>query len=204
MPTSQYFQISKIIDLIIKINPKSIFDVGVGFGKYGVLCREYLELWDGKGKYNDFCVIIDGIEAFKDYITPLHKFIYNNIYLNDVFELIKEKDLSYDLVLLIDVLEHFEKEKGKLLIKKLLKTNQGILISIPKVVSKQENCFGNKYETHRSRWSKKELKHLGNALFLLDPTSYIVYIGKKEIVKNLRNKIVFQYIKNKIKIIIKR
>jgi hypothetical protein len=39
------------MDNIIALKPKSILDIGTEFGKYGVLCREYLELWDGRQKY---------------------------------------------------------------------------------------------------------------------------------------------------------
>jgi hypothetical protein len=36
------------MDLIISVKPFSFLDVGSDFGKYGILCREYLELWDGR------------------------------------------------------------------------------------------------------------------------------------------------------------
>ena len=35
-------------------NPSSVLDIGTGFGKYGLLCREYLELWDGRENYSHF------------------------------------------------------------------------------------------------------------------------------------------------------
>src|SRR3972149_3569081 len=111
MPTSQYNQISKIMDLIIELNPKSILDIGVGFGKYGVLCREYLKfwVWDGTHDFHDFKTRIDGVEAFEEYLTPIHAFVYDNIYKGDAKDLVDQLDTSYDLVLLIDVLEHFNK-----------------------------------------------------------------------------------------------
>jgi hypothetical protein len=43
MPTSYYVQISTTIQIIQDINPKSVLDVGAGFGKYGVLCRKMLD-----------------------------------------------------------------------------------------------------------------------------------------------------------------
>ena len=52
MPSSQHYHISKIMDLIISVKPFSVLDVGSGFGKYGVLCRKYLELWDGRDNMN--------------------------------------------------------------------------------------------------------------------------------------------------------
>jgi hypothetical protein len=105
------------MDIIIALKPFSVLDIGSGFGKYGVLCREYLELWDGRQEYN-FLRRIDGVEAFKNYITPLHKFIYNNIYTENIIDLVKKLDYTYDLVLLTDVLEHFTKDEGEWLLKK--------------------------------------------------------------------------------------
>jgi len=46
MPTSHPFQLDDIVQLIIETAPLSILDIGVGFGKYGLLAREYLEIWD--------------------------------------------------------------------------------------------------------------------------------------------------------------
>ena len=71
MPSSQYRQISKIMDLVITLKPNSILDIGAGFGKYGLLCREYLELWDGRQIYSQFLRRIDAVEVFKNYVNPL-------------------------------------------------------------------------------------------------------------------------------------
>jgi hypothetical protein len=90
------------------------------------------------------------------------------------------------LVLLIDVLEHFNKAEGELLLNKILSKNNGILISTPKKVSNQKDAFDNAYETHRSQWRKEELLKLENSFFIQDGTSVIGYIGKKEDVKKLK------------------
>ena len=83
LPSSQHYHISKIMDLVTIVDPRSVLDVGTGFGKYGILCREYLELWDGRQKYSDFKRRIDGVEAFSPYITPLHNYVYDNLYVED-------------------------------------------------------------------------------------------------------------------------
>ena len=69
MPTSNWQNISFNIELIRKLEPHSILDVGVGFGRWGILFREFLELWnygnyDGKGKRK-----IEGVEIFKKNLT---------------------------------------------------------------------------------------------------------------------------------------
>jgi hypothetical protein len=167
------------MDIIIALKPFSVLDVGSGFGKYGVLCREYLELWDGRQEYK-FIRRIDGVEVFENYITPLHNFIYNNIYTENIIDLVKKLDYTYDLVLLIDVLEHFSKEEGVWLLNNLLSKNKGILIGTPKRPSAQKDVFGNVFETHKSVWKKMELTSFGKSFFIPDNISSIVYITKEE------------------------
>ena len=197
MPSSQHYHISKIMDVIIHINPMSILDIGTGFGKYGVLCREYLELWDGRHNYSQFLRHIDGVEVFGDYITPLHKFVYNNIYISDIIEVLDKIKSRYDLVLLIDVLEHFEKNQGENLLRKILCKNDGVLISTPKKPSNQKDAFNNVYETHRSKWTKSDLSSFASDLFIKDRVSHIVYLGNDENVTRLKRKLLLKEV-NKI------
>jgi hypothetical protein len=42
-------------------------EIGVGFGKYGLLLREYLEIWGEGEVYEDWLRKIDGIEIFEAY-----------------------------------------------------------------------------------------------------------------------------------------
>ena len=199
------------MDLITMLDPRSVLDVGTGFGKYGILCREYLELWDGRQEYSNFKRRIDGVEAYGPYITELHKYAYDNVYVDDVRDLVDKLDFRYDLVLLIDVLEHFKKGEGELLLEKLLARNLGILISTPKNPSEQKNAFGNDYEIHKSTWTRKDISNLLNNMkidsndmnistkstnchtnrssyFVGDPVSVIGYVGSLEHVRKLSRK----------------
>lgn len=181
MPTSSYYQINTIMDLVSRTNPNSVLDIGIGFGKYGVLSREYLEMWDGrKGFYNDWRRRIDGIEGFKDYITPLHNFIYDNIYIGDAKDIIPTLKIKYDLILLIDVLEHFDYKDGLQILENCRKIGKNILISTPKDIGYQDSSFlGNDYETHRFQWEKKHFKCFSDKVFILNQGSLICYIGEK-------------------------
>lgn len=180
--------------MIISLKPNSVLDIGSGYGKFGVLCREYLELWDGRQKY-EFKKRIDCVEVFKEYITPLHKYIYNNVYNENILDVVTNLDYRYDLILLIDVLEHFEKKEGSNLLKTLVKNNNGVLISTPKKPSPQKDAFGNIYETHRSRWTSNDLRSIGECYFIDDRVSLICYVSKdkgllnelKKNIKDLRN-----------------
>jgi hypothetical protein len=57
---------------------------------------------------------------------------------------------SYDLVLIIDVIEHLSRSDGLA----LLEAVQGnYIVTTPAYWSKQGTCFGNKHETHISQWT---------------------------------------------------
>jgi len=74
MSTSNWQNISYNIDLVKKLNPKSILDIGVGFGRWGILFREFLEVWGSNNYSGDWERVIDGVEIFPDYIKPYHYF----------------------------------------------------------------------------------------------------------------------------------
>jgi len=73
MPSSQIANISTITGWIAEIQPASILDVGVGFGKYGVLAREYTDVRAGRYRRGEWKVTIDGIEIYSPYYNPIWK-----------------------------------------------------------------------------------------------------------------------------------
>lgn len=153
MPTSWIKAVPEILEEVKAFNPVSILDIGIGFGKYGVLLREELELPNERYKKLDWHIRIDGIEAFASYQNPIHDYVYDKLYYGNVFDRIHQLP-QYDVVLLIDVLEHFEKEEGKEVIKQIMKhTNKALIISTPLYPDPQKEYLTNKYEEHKSRWT---------------------------------------------------
>lgn len=175
MPSSHYHQLNKIIDLIYFTRPQRLLDIGIGFGKYGFLAREYLELADGREQYDDWLRQIDGIEAFPEYIRPWHEQIYDNIFLGDARDIVPTLTTSYDLTLLIDVLEHFTYEDGWELIQQLQRHTRSLLISTPKDIGHQGDAFGNDYETHRFQWHPRHFRSLSHVFVVPNPYSWIIY-----------------------------
>lgn len=162
IPTGDFSVVPDVIRELRRIDPDSILDIGPGFGKWGFLAREYLELWGHRYYYKkDWKKRIDCCEIWKPYITEIHHYIYDNVYIKDIRELIKETD-SYDVILMIDVLEHFEKEEAKRLLKALFnKVNKALIIGVPFKWMPQKAAYGNIHETHRSAWTWKEFEELG-------------------------------------------
>lgn len=179
MPSSQYNQINEIIEIISRLRPKKLLDIGPGFGKYGVLAREYLELWDGRNQYSDWQHRIDCIEGHEKYITSLHRYIYNNIYTGDAARILFDLETRYDLVLMIDVLEHFEHSEGLKILQYLSQGESHILISTPKFVNPQEDVFENPFEKHRSGWKKKHFRSFNSRFFFRHHSFLIVLLGPR-------------------------
>lgn len=180
MPSSRRGQINQIVEVISELRPDSILDIGCGFGKYGVLAREYLELWGPEPGFrkSTWQHRIDAIEGFSDYVSPLHHYVYDNVYIGEASEVVKELDAHYDLVLLVDVFEHIECSKGYTLIQDLLQIADAILISVPKRYTEQDATFENDYEVHRTDWKKPQLRTLGPITFISHPDKRICIVGQ--------------------------
>jgi len=177
VPTSNFFQINQIVQTIYHLKPNSLLDVGVGFGKYGFLAREYLELWDGRDDYDQWTRRIDGIEVFPDYLTPIHNIVYDNIYVGDALELVPALETHYDLVLLIDIIEHFTHDEGRRLLADCLRIGNNVLIATPKDITQQETTFSNPYERHRSQWQKWHFEKYEQQCQIDNTQSFIYLIG---------------------------
>ena len=161
MGTSNWQNISYNIELIRKLNPSSILDVGVGFGRWGILFREFLEIWDNSKYDGKWDRIIDGIEIFSGYIKDYHYYFYNNIYAEDALTFLRETDKQYDLINFGDVIEHFTKPQGEELISLAMDRAKYVLINIPIGKHwKQEGSGDNPYEEHKSVWYNNDFtKH---------------------------------------------
>ena len=165
MSTSNWQNISYNIDLVKKLDPKSILDIGVGFGRWGILFREFLEVWGDNNVSGEWKRKIDGVEIFPDYIKPYHKFFYDSIFIEDALGFIKKTKNRYDLINCGDVIEHFEKKKALELINLCLERSDYLLINIPVGVNWEQGAVNNnEYERHRSRWSRSDFSIYNNCL----------------------------------------
>jgi hypothetical protein len=156
MPTSNPVQISKVVQLVRCINPTTILDIGVGFGKMGMLCREYLDIWYKRYDPKSWLKVIDGIEIFKPYKNPIHDFCYNQVIYDDVMN---HLDLlsNYNLVLMVDVIEHLPKDEGVTILQSCI---QHYILTTPNNKAPRSCRFlGNTHESHLSSWSVDDFKN---------------------------------------------
>jgi hypothetical protein len=142
------------------MRPRSVLDLGVGFGKYGVLLREKLDIESGRLTPERWSVRIDGVEGFEGYCNPIHGFVYNRLWFED-FSKDPDKYRDYDLVLLIDSLEHLDKPVGERVLQRLRINNRQMIVSCPDCDCLQGAVNGNEYQRHRARWYRHEFVALG-------------------------------------------
>lgn len=160
MPSSRPNTIPTVLHLIRQLRPQSILDVGVGFGKWGHLFREYTDILAAEhdpARYErrHWQVRIDGIEGFAAYLTEMHRYLYNEIHVGDMCEVLPRLP-PYDVVFLGDVIEHLDKSRGEqLLHDAVAHAQKAVIVSTPKYETEQADLCANELERHRSLWSAR-------------------------------------------------
>lgn len=167
MPSSNLALAPAIVHLVWDAAQQSkvhrILDVGPGRGKYGLLLREYV----------DPTLVIDAVEAEQRYITPRLRAVYDSVFWEDVTHFNDRLD-NYDLVLMIDVIEHM----SKITALELLERIKGwVVICTPQEWFQNPEHHEFPYEKHRSHWTAEDfgdrLEHdasqLGGLLVRLKP-----------------------------------
>ncbi len=169
------------------IRPASVLDVGVGFGKYGMLLREYLKFWSPLEDLNVRTGRIDGIEIFESYITAGQRYYYDSIYIGNALDIIP-KLKNYDLILMIDVLEHLNRDDGHKLLTLCQKRAEYVIISTPIKMNVQGPAYGNDFEMHRAQWHSRDFEKLPNSARRLNYKSliYLVGIDSEKIMSKIR------------------
>lgn len=164
MPVSFLDLTPRIISEIQQLQPASILDVGCGYGTYGHLIRAHVD------KY-PWTIRLEAVEAFPNYLDRIGNMPYSKVYrytwevfyhwIGTKLILEQQKRKPYDLILLIDVIEHFDKEEGLQVIEECKSISRRVLISTPSDPAEQGAEYGNKYEIHKSRWSHEDFHPFG-------------------------------------------
>lgn len=158
MGSSSYMMIQQELKWVYEgILPKTILDVGCGFGRWGFLGREVLEVWNLRYNKKDWKIKIDAVEIFKDFITPVHRYLYDEIIIGDIRKVAKDLK-EYDLIIMSDIIEHLTKEDGLKIVDELLEKCKWMIIQTPLGFRKQPEVFGNKYEEHLSGYFPEDFK----------------------------------------------
>ncbi|MBU1704391.1 MAG: class I SAM-dependent methyltransferase [Nanoarchaeota archaeon] len=126
----------------------SILDIGIGWGNFGKLIKDQMP----QAK-------IIGVEVWPKYNNYQWDY-YDQVIIQDIRQCLTS--LRYfDIILAIDVIEHFPKDEGAGLIKQLRAKTNNLLVSVPIIDYPQGPYAGNPYEIHRAQWKPQEMLTLG-------------------------------------------
>lgn len=170
MPSSNLRAAPWVLHFAYEVRPKDrplrILDVGPGWGKYSILVREYV---DPEAQ-------IVGIEIWPPYAEE-HRLtaLYDPLVIGDIRDQPADWLASFDIVLIVDVLEHLPLEDGLELIEKI---PRWIVLATPR------DFFENppdlpEPERHVSHWTLEHLAETGrldahDASLYRDPERQIV------------------------------
>ncbi|UQX04551.1 class I SAM-dependent methyltransferase [Streptomyces sp. RerS4] len=106
------------LQTIVERRPSAVLDAGIGFGLWGGLLRQYLDVWSGRVQPSEWAVRIDGIEIDEKRVQPHARHLYTEILVGDIRRLVPRRaaEHSYDVILFGDVIEHLPKDDGRALL----------------------------------------------------------------------------------------
>lgn len=188
MASSFISQTPLIIYLIGKLKPKTILDIGKGFGKYGFLIHEYLGI-DNTKRLNpnltmkeQSTIKIDAIEIDEQLMLPHLNQFYNDIIQGSILEMYEQMK-SYDLILMIDVVEHLDKTAALKMLKYFANNKTTIIIATPYEFFNQ-HLYESEHEEHISHWTINDFRNLFyvDSQKTSDGAIYLLTSEKKDII----------------------
>lgn len=106
-----------------------------------------------------------GVDNFDPYLEKNKKDQIHSEYLkSNIFD-IDFPEKSFDCALLIDVVEHFDKEDFLTFLPRLEKIANKIVVMTPNGYVEQEEYDNNEYQIHKSGWTTEDLEQLGFKCF---------------------------------------
>ena len=158
MPIGCYALVPEITARLRERQPQRILDVGIGFGMYAAVVRQWLDL--GVAPWRRYLV---GVEAWGGYRNPLWD-LYNLVIVDTVQGYLDKRPEQFDCILLLDILEHFDKPEGAAVLRQLqtiVSPGGMLLVATPAIFCEQGAEYGNEFERHRALWTPAELAEFG-------------------------------------------
>lgn len=171
MPSSNLVLAPTILHLAWEVKPRVVLDVGPGRGKYATLLREYV----------DPDLEVHAVEPERRYLTRRLLAQYDAVFEMDVCRMPQEQLDHYDLVLMVDVIEHMEKRDALALLDRV---HGYVVVCTPRDWFQNPECEEFPSECHRSSWTTEDfgdrLEHdasqLGAVLVRLRPCDARTYL----------------------------
>jgi len=156
--TSTLYSTEWVVERTVACAPKSILDVGCGWGRWGFLAREFLEVWVRRFRPEDWAVTIHGVDIHEGTWTPLHEYLYDQTFTADIRTW--DPPQQYDLAICCDVVEHMTKPEAVAMLEKLMSVSAHVLVGVPLDFGLRPGFDSNPYEAHVAVWGEHDLDAL--------------------------------------------
>lgn len=138
-----------IIRRLLPSGKLKILDLGCGFGAAGQVLNY--------NRVHEFT----GIDIYKPYLKVCRKGKYYKKIINADITKLKLKKNSFDVILLLQVIEHLDKSIGERLLRQAIKAaKRCVIVSVPNGHCSQEEYDGNIHQKHLSVWTVPDLKKI--------------------------------------------
>lgn len=158
MPIGALELVGPVMSRLVERRPRSVLDLGIGFGFYGAAVRQWLDLG-----VRPWATRLVGVEGWAGYRSPCWD-LYDAVHIAELGEWLSRDAEPFDAILLLDVIEHFDLDHGAAVAeaaRKRLSQSGLLLIGTPAIWMPQGACYGNEFERHRSLWTAELLTDLG-------------------------------------------
>lgn len=178
MPVSNYFNINPLMQqvrIISKTFPiNSVLDIGCGFGKYGFLMREFLDIRLRRYDKKEWLAKIDAVEIYEKYITPMHGYLYDDIYIRNIYHLIGTLP-TYDIIIMSEVLEHLPEKIGEKVLEELVdRSRLALFVAFPPNCKLHDPKWDNPNEAHISQWDLEKIQGIDSRFEELTRSLFMV------------------------------
>lgn len=150
MPIGCYSLVPHIAHHVAIHRPARVLDLGIGLGSYGAVVRQWGDL--GERPWRTYLL---GVEAWAAYRNPLWD-LYNAVVDCSIQQFLLEQRGQFELVLLTDVIEHFDRSDGQAVLDQLkgevVAPGGSLFVGTPGIFCEQGAVGGNSWEQHRSLW----------------------------------------------------
>lgn len=173
MPIGSFTVIPHIALHLARNKPARVLDVGIGFGMYGAVVREWVDL--GVRPWKTHLV---GIEVHEPYRNPVWD-LYDEIFIGTAQDYLQSRQAAFDAVLLGDVIEHLDKPAGRALLTRLQQVvapGGDLFVATPAVFFEQDAVYGNPYERHCSLWTAEDFMPFGLRAVLTGRESQVAIV----------------------------
>ncbi|MDP6443719.1 MAG: hypothetical protein QGG36_18610 [Pirellulaceae bacterium] len=163
MPIGSYTALPHVVHSLLEFRPQRLLDLGIGFGFFGGVVRQWLDY--GVKPWKSYLV---GVESFEGYGNPMWD-LYNLVVVDTIENYLASCEETFQGVVLSDVVEHFSREDGWAVMNRateLLEPGGRMLVATPSVFVEQGAVHGNPREAHQSLWTTDDLAELGFKVLL--------------------------------------